>query len=292
MIKSMTGFGRASMEFEGDTLTVEMSTVNHRFFEYTIKLPSAWYPLEGRVRDFLKDRIARGKVFCSVRRDRAEGARPAIRCDLQVAEEYVRASRSLVDLMNSTERISLDTLVRLEGVFVQQEAEQDIERVAAAVLEVTAAAADQLDAMRKNEGLALSEDLKARFTAIRDAVREVERRAPELNEAYHERLRQRVAELNIDAKVSDERIALEVAMLAEKTDVNEEIVRLHAHLDHAGKLLESPEPVGRELNFLSQELQREINTLGSKLRDLDVTREIIRMKGELERVREQMNNVE
>ncbi|MFM1919602.1 MAG: YicC family protein [Candidatus Hydrogenedentota bacterium] len=292
MIKSMTGFGRASGSFESDTITVEISTVNHRFLESTIKLPSTWYPLESSLREFLKDRIARGKVFCSVRRDRAEGARPAIRCDLRVAEEYVRASRHLVDLMNSTERLSLDTLVRLDGVFVQEESEQDLERIGEALLGVAAEAVNQLEKMRKNEGAALSEDLRARFAAIREAVAEVDRRAPELNAAYFERLRQRVTELNVDTKVSEDRIALEVAMLAEKTDVNEEIVRLHAHLDHAGKLLVSPEPVGRELNFLSQELQREINTLGSKLRDLDVTREVIRMKGELERVREQMNNVE
>lgn len=288
----MTGFGRASGAFEGETITVELSTVNHRFFECMVKLPSAWCLLEPRLRDSLKERIARGKVFCLIRRDRAPGARPAIKCDLQVAEEYVRASRELVDLMHSTERLSLDTLVNLPGVFVQEETEQNLEQVLELLLQVSAQAADQLDGMRKTEGLALAADLRERFNAMREAVAEVETRVPELNTAYEDRLRQRVAELSHDTKISEERLALEVALLAEKTDVNEEVVRIKAHLDHAGQLLEQPEPVGRELNFLSQELQREINTLGSKLRDLGVTREVIKMKGELERVREQMNNIE
>jgi uncharacterized protein (TIGR00255 family) len=288
----MTGFGRAAGALENETLTVEISTVNHRFFECMVKLPSAWCLLEPRLRDFLKERIARGKVFCLVRRDRAAGARPAIKCDLQVAEEYIRASRELVDLMHSTERLSLDTLVQMDGVFVQEESEQDLEKILDLLLSVTEQATGQLDGMRRTEGLALAADLRERFSAMRDAVAEVETRIPELNTAYEERLRQRVADLSHDTRISEERLALEVALLAEKTDVNEEVVRIKAHLDHAGQLLEQPEPVGRELNFLSQELQREINTLGSKLRDLGVTREVIKMKGELERVREQMNNIE
>lgn len=292
MIKSMTGFGRASGTFEGETLTVEISTVNHRFFECTIKLPPAWSLLEARVRDLLKERISRGKVFCAVRRDKAPGAKAPVRCDMQVAEEYIRASRELVGLMNSTERLSLATLMRMEGVFSQEEAEPDLERIADTLLSVTSGALDQLESARRTEGLALAADLRARFDAIRDAVSEVETRVPELNAAYEARLKERVAELSVDAKVSEERLALEVAMLAEKTDVNEEIVRIKAHLDHAAQLLEQPEPVGRELGFLSQEFQREINTLGSKMRDLGVTREVIRMKGELEKVREQMNNIE
>lgn len=292
MIKSMTGFGRASGTFEGETLTVEISTVNHRFFECTIKLPPAWSLLEARVRDLLKERISRGKVFCAVRRDKAPGPKAPVRCDMQVAEEYIRASRELVGLMNSTERLSLETLMRMEGVFSQEEAEPDLERIADTLLSVTSGALDQLESARRTEGLALAADLRARFDAIRDAVSEVETRVPELNAAYEARLKERVAELSVDAKVSEERLALEVAMLAEKTDVNEEIVRIKAHLDHAAQLLEQPEPVGRELGFLSQEFQREINTLGSKMRDLGVTREVIRMKGELEKVREQMNNIE
>jgi uncharacterized protein (TIGR00255 family) len=292
VIKSMTGFGRASGAFEGETLTVEISTVNHRFFECTIKLPPAWSLLEARVRDLLKERLARGKVFCAIRRDRATGAKAPVRCDVQVAEEYIRASRELVGLMNSTERLTLATLMQMEGVFSQEEAEPDMERIAETLASVTSAAIDQLEAARRTEGLALAADLRERFGAIRDAVAEVETRVPELNAAYEARLKERVAELSVDAKVSEERLALEVAMLAEKTDVNEEIVRIKAHLDHAAQLLEQPEPVGRELGFLSQEFQREINTLGSKMRDLGVTREVIRMKGELEKVREQLNNIE
>ncbi len=292
MIKSMTGFGRATGAFEGETLSIELSSVNHRFFECTIKLPPAWGLLEARLREVLKERISRGKVFCSVRRDRAPGAKPAISFDLQVAEEYVRASRELVNLMNSTERISLGTLMTLDGVFSHEEAEQDLEAVGAALLEIAAKAADNLDTMRKTEGLALAADLRERFDAMRAAVAEVESRVPELNAAYEARLRERIAELNVDAKVSEDRLSVEVALMADRADVNEEIVRIKAHLDHAAQLFEQPDPVGRELGFLSQELQREINTLGSKMRDLNVTREVIKMKGELEKVREQMNNIE
>lgn len=288
----MTGFGRASGVYADEHFAIEVVSVNHRFLECAIRLPGPWAVLEPALKEHLKGRLSRGKLNVSVRRERGAAGRPAIKCDLKVAEEYVAASRGLVNLMNSTERLSLDTLARLEGVFYQEEEEHDIEQVLAAVTATLDQACDHLETMRKREGEALAADLRERVNEMRAAVAEVETQIPALSEQYENRLRERMGELAQDTSLTQERIALEVAMMADKTAVNEEIVRLKAHLDHTEQLLERPEPIGRELNFVSQEIQREVNTLGSKMRDIGVTREVLRMKSELEKLREQAQNIE
>ena len=153
-------------------------------------------------------------------------------------------------------------------------------------------AVPHIDGMRETEGKALARDLEHRIGLIRESVRAVEERLPALNEVFAERLRARIEELGQDTSITEERIAMEVAIMADKGDVTEEVVRLNSHLDHAEELLRSAEPVGRKLNFLSQEVQREINTLGSKVRDTDVIRQVLEMKSELERIREQIQTIE
>jgi len=288
----MTGFGRASGVYADEHFAIEIVSVNHRFLECAIRLPGPWAMLEPALKEHLKNRLSRGKVNISVRRERGPSGRPTIKCDLKVAEEYVAASRDLVGLMSSTERLGLDTLARLEGVFYQEEEEHDIEQVLAAVTAALDEALSNLEAMRVREGQALALDLRERISEMRAAVAEVEKEVPALSAQYEARLRERIGELAQDTGLTQDRLALEVALMADKTAVNEEIVRLKAHLDHTEQLLERPEPIGRELNFLSQEIQREVNTLGSKMRDIGVTREVLRMKSELEKLREQTQNIE
>lgn len=292
MIRSMTGFGRSAGELEHETITAELSAVNHRFLDCSFRLPYAWAALEPSLRETVKRYVARGKVSITIRRDRGFTGRQPVRFDPEVARQYIESSRTLAELMASTEALSLDTLAQLEGVFYQEEELQDLDTVMAVLNGVLVSALEQFNTARSTEGSALARDIEERVAQMREALASIEARLPELSIEYETRLRARLSELNLDLGLSEDRIALEVALLADKSDVNEEVVRLKAHFDHVLELLATPDPVGRDLNFLSQEIQREVNTLGSKMRDIGVTRETLRMKSELEKLREQIQNIE
>ena len=292
MTRSMTGFGRATGSINGETYTIELNSVNHRFFDCTVRLPTPWMALEGFLRERVKADIARGKIYVSVRRDRGPGVSAQVNFDAAVAAKYIASSRKLAQLMVSSENLSLDTLAQLDGVFYQEELEQNLEEVKAVLAESLGRAVENLNATRAREGGALVKDLRARIDAMRVSLSAVESRLPELSAAFTERLRERLEELCADSGIKEERIAIEVAMMAEKTNVNEELVRLEAHFQRIEQLLESKEPIGRELNFLSQEIQREANTLGSKIREVDVVCHVVAIKTELEKFREQVQNIE
>lgn len=292
MTRSMTGFGKASRSLDGEMVTVELSAVNHRYLDAVVSLPPSWLALEPAIKEQVRKQVARGKVRVLVARKRTGAARDSVRCDEDLARQYVEASRKLGHLLGALEPLSLDTLVQLEGVVFQEAPEEDLD----AAHDVVAAALDEalgaLNGMRDTEGAALAEELTLRVSLMREALATVEQRLPEVEQAYAARLRTRIDELGADANVTEERLAVELALAAEKGDVTEETVRFKTHLDHVFELLDGPEPAGRALNFLVQEIQREINTLGSKVRDTEVTREVLRMKAELEKFREQVQNIE
>ncbi len=292
MTRSMTGFGRVSTDIDNENVTIEINTVNHRFLECTFRLPGVWASLENDLRNVVKQNVDRGKITVSLRRGRGAVGRPVIQFDEENARQYIEASRKLAHMMNSTEALSLDVLVRLDGVFFQEEPEQDLKRTKNALITALGECVAQLNQARDLEGESLAKDVAERIAEMRDALSIVEARLPELSAAYEQRLHERVAELCADSAMREERIAIEIALMADKMDVNEEVVRLNSHFDQVLNLLQQTEPIGRDLNFLSQELQREINTLGSKLRDMDVTREVLRLKAELEKLREQAQNIE
>jgi len=292
MTRSMTGFGRITTDIDNESVTIEVYAVNHRFLECSFRLPSVWAALETDLRNVLKQHLSRGKVTVSLRRGRGATGRAVIRFDEENAQQYIDASRELARMMNSTEALSLDVLAQMEGVFYQEEQEQDLERTKAILLDGLGEALEQLNQARTQEGEVLARDVAERIAEMRHALAAVEVRLPDLSAAHVQRLRDRVAELNTDVGLPEDRLAIEIALMADKMDVNEEVVRLNSHFDQVEKLLAHPEPIGRDLNFLAQELQREINTLGSKLRDSDVTREVLRLKAELEKLREQAQNIE
>ena len=292
MTRSMTGFGRVTADIDDESVTIEVNAVNHRFLECTFRLPGVWASLENDLRNVVKSLVSRGKVTVSIRRGRGTTARTSIQFDQKNAQQYIDASRGLAKLMNSTEALSLDVLAQMDGVFFQEETEQDLGRAKEALTAAVTDALIQLNQARELEGQALEADIAERIAEMRDALSVVEARLPDLATAYVDRLKERVAELNVDTGMREERLAMEIALMADKMDVNEEVVRLNSHFEQTLNLLAQPEPVGRDLNFLSQELQREINTLGSKLRDMDVTREVLRLKAELEKLREQAQNIE
>lgn len=292
MIRSMTGFGKAAGAVAGQEVTVELSSVNHRYFDVTLRIPNSWALLEPDIKQLLRNRVARGKLSVFITRDRTAGGGQRVRFDPEVAREYVDASKQLAQLIGSYETLSVSVLAQLEGVFVREEPEPDLELVKPGIQGLLERAADQLEAMRTTEGEALAADIRGRIEAVRGALAVIEGRLPELNEAYANRLRARVEELKTDLALTEERIAIEAALLAEKADVTEEVVRLKAHLDHMIELMSSDEPVGRRLDFLLQELHREVNTLGVKTRDSDVVKDVIHIKAELEKIREQAQNIE
>ncbi|MEA3365403.1 MAG: YicC/YloC family endoribonuclease, partial [Candidatus Hydrogenedentes bacterium] len=198
----------------------------------------------------------------------------------------------LAAMMKIGGALSLDTLANMEGVIYQEEPRDDLEEVERVLTGALEQALKKLNTMRATEGAALAQDIRHRIRLMHESLAKVEARLPELNAKHEERLRARINELATDVSITEERIAIEVALLADKGDVTEETVRLKAHLAHMQELLESDEPVGRRLDFLSQEIQREVNTLGVKTRDCEVAKYVLDMKSELEKIREQVQNIE
>lgn len=293
MVRSMTGFGKAVCEIDGSSVSIELSSVNHRYLDPSVRMPYEWAALEGGIRDALKKKVSRGKVNINVNCRRGSHGAQSLKLDTEVAQQYVLAARELKGLLGAEGALELNTLARLEGVFrYEQDDQADLEAIQVVLLKALDEAADQLNAMRALEGKSLCADVGHRLGLIRESVGSIESRLPEVNAQYESRLQARIAELNSELRLSEDRIAIELAVMAEKGDVTEEVVRLKAHLDHMDELLELEEPVGRTLNFLTQEIQREMNTLGSKVRDTDVVRDVLQMKSELEKIREQIQNIE
>lgn len=294
MARSMTGFGRATVDYEGEQVGIEISSVNHRFFECGLRLPPCWGALEPSLREVVKPEVARGKVSVSIRREYGPSGRIRVRLDEEAAAGYLAGAARLAEMIGAApdRALSVDRLAVLDGVFVHADEDADLEAVFAALAEGLKTALAAFNAARESEAAALLRDMTARFDGMAAAAARVEGRAPELQRQYVERLQARMRDLCADPSLKEERIALEAAVMADRMDVTEELVRLRAHLDHGRELFASPEPIGRDLNFLMQEMQREINTMGSKLRDIEGSREVLWLKSELEKLREQIQNIE
>ncbi|MBX7259871.1 MAG: YicC family protein [Candidatus Hydrogenedentes bacterium] len=292
MSRSMTGYGKAAGEFGGQSLTVEISSVNHRYLDCSLRLPSAWVGLDPIVKQTIRKHLTRGKLTVNVSRKRALTSTRSVNFDGEVARQYLNASRELAQMIGTYETLSLNVLAQLDGVFYQEEADEDLTAVEPIVVQVTEEALTRLDEMRAQEGRHLADDVRQRVEGMKALLADIEKRLPELRALYEERLRTRIGELKAEVTITEDRLALEVALLAEKSDVTEEVVRLKTHFGHMIDMLDANEPAGRRLDFLSQEIQREINTLGVKTRDGNVAKIVLEMKAELEKIREQIQNIE
>lgn len=292
MLRSMTGFGKASCTYRDQEISLELSAVNHRYLDCSFRLGTAWAALEPVFKAVIRKQVSRGKIQVIVNRRKVVTSAQTVRLDTGLARQYLDASRELAAMTGSGSAMSLDTLAQMDGVIYQEEPGEDLEEVQRILEAAIEQALENLNAMRTAEGAALASDIRDRIGLMRQSLAEVEARLPELNARHEERLRARILELAADISLTEERIAIEVALLAEKGDVTEETVRLKTHLAHMEELLDSREPVGRRLDFLTQEVQREVNTLGVKTRDCDVAKFVLDMKGELEKIREQVQNIE
>lgn len=288
----MTGFGAGQGEAGGESLGVELRAVNGKFCEVKARLPRELAALEPELVKTVKARVSRGVVDVFVRRGGpgARGLAPQI--DLPLAAAYAKALRELKSELGLAGEPSVQDLVALEGVLSLGETAPDAATASAALQKALAAALDALDVMRRREGEALARDLSARFDSIEKGARELARLAPRQVEAVRDRLTARIAELTRGIPLDPARLEQEVALFADRTDVAEELTRLASHLAQARGLIDSVAPAGRKLEFLVQEVNREINTIGSKSQHAAIASLVVELKAELERVREQVQNIE
>jgi uncharacterized protein (TIGR00255 family) len=295
MIRSMTGFGEAAADTPAGRLRAEIRTVNHRYFNPSIRLARGIEKFEPQVREWLRSHLSRGHIHFTLRIDREDDAETAgsLRVDHARARQYVDALNALRDELGLSGAVDVSLLSRFSDVLAWEE-EAEVEVEADAVRGVTEAAAAAAARMRDQEGLRLAADLEGRLAAIETALTDVTVRAPLRLEVERDRMRRVVAELLDGAMVDEDRIAREIAMIAERWDVSEEIVRLRSHIELFRESLSSDaaEPVGKRLGFLIQEMNREINTIGAKANDAPMEHAVIAMKEEVERLREQVENVE
>lgn len=294
MIASMTGFGQGAATVDDVTASVEMRSVNKRFLDLSVRLPQHLSAYEQKVQVLLKEAFARGRITVQIQIER-ETDHPL---PIQVDHEAARAYAALLDELRRAAGLEeagvrLADLLQFSDVFTTpEESEANHEEAWQAVRAAVRQAAAELQAMRRREGEALQADLEARLDGIEANLSKVESRAPERVREARSRLKERLGELLEDDAVDPERLEQEIALLADKMDVTEECVRLHSHLDLFREALDSDEPVGRKLNFIVQEIHREVNTIGAKASDASISRLTVQMKEEVEKIREQIQNVE
>lgn len=288
----MTGFGAAEATTGLSRYAVEIRSVNHRFCEIVVRLPREFAPLEDQVRAIVQGRVLRGRVDVAIiRQDHGKRTR-AVKADLDLATAYASALNDLKRALSISGPLDLPTLVSLPDLIRIEEQKEDLEVSWAALATGIADAVDRLVAMRDTEGARLGADLARRVERLDEHIGAIEGRAPSVVEEYHARLVRRVAELTTGVTIDPGRLATEIAMFADRTDVTEEITRFRSHLVQFQSTLNADGAVGRTLEFIVQELGREANTIGSKANDLAITRRVIAVKGELESLREQIQNVE
>ncbi len=292
MAHSMTGFGASSAEADGEAVVVELRSVNHRYCDVKARLPRELAGLEPMVVARVKGRLERGACEVSLRRTGTAPGAGRVRLDLSLARDHLARLEELATALGLEGRPTLRDLAEAEGVITLGDAEIDLERVGNVVAGALDAALEQLVAMRAREGEALASDLEARLARIEAWVVEVEAEAPKALEAWRARMETRIAELAEGVEVDPGRLAGEIAILADKSDVAEEVTRLRSHLGHFRELLAGDGAVGRKLDFLVQEMNREVNTIGAKSQSTGIAERVVELKAELERVREQVQNLE
>ena len=292
LIKSMTGYGRAVETVNGREFTVEVRSVNNRYLDCTVKLPRILSFAEDAVKQAVKASVSRGKVdvFISVRSEGAEDTR--ITLNASVLEGYLTAMRQMVAEYGVKDDISVSTVSRLPEVFTVEKPEVDEEQLKADLLGVVNQALESYDAMRRTEGQALDKDLRTRGNTILEFVSQVEQGSAQTVSDYRTRLENKLKEVLANTAIDESRILTEAAIFADKVAVDEETVRLRSHLEQMNNMLCSGGAIGRKLDFLLQEMNRESNTIGSKCSDVRLARIVVDIKAELEKIREQTQNIE
>jgi uncharacterized protein (TIGR00255 family) len=292
MIKSMTGYGKGEASFAGGRIIVELRSVNHRYGEISVKLPRALMPFENEIKKRVAEKLSRGKIDVFIQVEGA-GAMGVPTVNLPLARGYHKAFTAIREALGMADEVSLALVAAQRDVItVAAEPEAALEEIPQELLAALEAGLSRVDEMRSFEGESLLADFNKRREILRDLINRVEARSPSVVAEYAARLKERILALTLDSGLPEERIALEVALLADKCDITEELVRLESHLRQFDETLGRDEPVGRKLDFLLQEINREVNTVGSKANDAEIAACVVELKGELEKIREQVQNIE
>lgn len=294
MIRSMTGYGRSQAVVDTMNITVELKSVNHRYFEFNSRVPRNYGFLDEKLKSYIGSRVSRGKVECYVSVENLEDDEIEILVNHSLAKSYLNALKDLAETneLNLRDDLAMSSLARYNDIFTVHKKEADEEKIWNAVKSVAETAVDKFIAMRETEGEKLKNDVLSRADLILSKVSVIEERSPETVKEYNDKLLARINEFLSDVQVDEQRILTECAIFADKVAVAEETVRLRSHIDQLRQFLESDEAVGRKTDFLVQEMNREANTIGSKAQDVTIARNVIDIKAEIEKIREQIQNIE
>ncbi len=292
MIKSMTGYGKSEQTIDSLNVTVEIKSVNHRYFEFSARVPREYGFLEEKLKKYCNSLITRGKVECYVSVEDLEEREMEVNVNETLAAGYVKALKELSERFGLKDDISAVTLSRYPDVITLHKASEDEERIWNAVKTVAETAVSKFIEMRETEGSKLRGDILSRADYIIECVEFIEGRSPETVREYNEKLKQRMKELLGDAAVDEQRLLNEAAIYADKIAVDEETVRLRSHISQLREFMNSSEAIGRKLDFLVKEINREANTIGYKEKEVDIAKKVIAIKAEVEKIREQVQNIE
>ena len=292
MIKSMTGYGRSEKLFDNYKITVEIKSVNNRYLDYNIRLYKQYSFVEDAVRECLSSRISRGKVDVFVQYDTVDSDDKVITLNESVAKGYYDALSLMSDKLGIPNDVTVSTLSSFADIFCIEKAEQDKERIIADTKEVINMALDDITANRAREGSRLYSFFDETISGIKNIISVISERSPATVEEHKQRLKERIEELLNGVDYDETRLLTEVAIFSDKVNITEELVRFESHLKELSSLLDSDIPVGRKLDFTVQELNREANTMGSKCNDFEIGKAVVDLKSEIEKMREQIQNIE
>lgn len=292
MLKSMTGYGKANGILAGRTISVEIKTLNHRYTEFFCRLPVEFSAQEITIRKMVTGRVTRGKIELSVKVENKVGEN-SLKLNEDLIKNYFSMLLKIQDTLGLKDNVKLADILSLKGVFSQEE-ETASEEISEMILPIIASAVDSLEEMKLLEGGNLQSDIARRLVAMQTVLQEIEMRVPLCVAEYQKRLARRVRELTDGVEISEERLAQEVAIMAEKSDISEEITRLHSHFSQLSLIMADTESKdqGRKMDFLIQEMAREVNTIGAKSGDMEIAKGVITLKSELSKIREQVQNIE
>lgn len=293
MIFSMTGYGRGEYKNETRGFVVEMKSVNHRYNDVIIRMPKKLSILEERIRNLIKSSIKRGRIETYISLEEYGESNVEVIPNIDIIKKYFNALNNIKEELNLNDEIKLSQLIDFPDTLKIENEKEDEEIIWATLKPALTEALDSLLHMRSKEGKKLREDIKNRAKKINEIVQNIEFKAPLIIKEYHSKLLERIKELTEEAiEIDENRIALEVSVYADKSNITEEIVRLYSHLEQLTSILDETDAIGRKLDFLIQEMNREINTIGSKSSDVEIANSVIEVKSELEKIREQVQNIE
>ncbi len=292
MIRSMTGFGRATAQTDGYFITVELKSVNHRYFDFNCRLPRQYGFAEEKLKAYINSRVSRGKIDCFLGVEALDTEDADVLVNHTLASAYVKALKELSQTYSLKDDFGTSAVSRFPDVFVLRKADEDEEKLWSLIQPVAEQAVDKFISMREAEGEKMRCDILSHAQAIIDNVFFIEERSPQTVKEYNDKLVTRVHELIGDVSLDESRIIQEVALFADKVAVAEETVRLRSHISQLRNFLNGEEPIGRKMDFLVQEINREANTIGSKACDVEIARRVVDIKAEIEKIREQIQNIE